>query len=187
MTRLTVPEYLSLLERGVYGDRRVELREGWVVDRVTHGSLPSMLIMLISEWLFERRPKETAIRTQVPVQLLGSCPEPDIAVVRGATSDDADRIPSASDILLIIEVSDSTLNDGRIIKKGMYARAGVKEYWILNCEERQVEVYTSLSAAAKTPRRRKLTTYRSGQAIPVRVAGKKLGDLAVNDLFPPKK
>lgn len=146
-----------------------------------------MLIMLISEWLFERRPKETAIRTQVPVQLLGSCPEPDIAVVRGATSDDADRIPSASDILLIIEVSDSTLNDGRIIKKGMYARAGVKEYWILNCEERQVEVYTSLSAAAKTPRRRKLTTYRSGQAIPVRVAGKKLGDLAVNDLFPPKK
>jgi Uma2 family endonuclease len=69
----------------------------------------------------------------------------------------------------------------------MYAAADVREYWIVNCEERQVEVYTDPHAGAKRPHYRQLTTYLPGQSFSVRIAGKKLGDLAVNDLFPPKK
>lgn len=187
VARLTVPEYLSLLERGVYEDCHVELWEGWVIERMPHGSLPVMLIMLISEWLLARTPKATAIRSQAPVQLKDSCPEPDVAIVRGVTTDYRDRIPNASELLLLIEVADSTLQDDRTIKGRMYARAGVKEYWIVNCEEEQVEVHTDPAATGKSPRYRKLTTYLPGQTVPVHVAGKKLGELAVKELFPTKK
>jgi len=187
VARMTVPEYLGLLDNGFYGSRRVELWEGWVIDRMSHGPRSSMLIMLIAEWLFERRLKETAIRTQIPVQLAESCPEPDIAVVRGTTTDFGSRIPTASEIFMLIEVSDSTLADDRTIKSRMYAGAGITEYWIVNCEEKQVEVYTDPHAQAKSPRYRKLTTYLPGQTVPVHVGGKKLGELAVSDLFRPTK
>jgi Uma2 family endonuclease len=187
VARMTVPEYLSLLERGIYEDRHVELWEGWVVERMPHGPLPVTLILLISEWLLERRPKAAAVRPQAPVQLRASCPEPDIAVVRGVTTDFRERLPVASEILLLVEVSDSTLKDDRRIKARMYAGANVPEYWIVNCEEEQVEVYTNPHATAKMPNYRKLTTYLPGQTIPVQIAGKKLGDLAVSDLFPAKK
>lgn len=187
IARMTVPEYLSLVESGFYEDRRVEMWEGWVVDRMSHGTYSAMLIMMISEWNFERRPKGTTIRTQIPVRLRESCPEPDVAVVRGTTADYGDRIPVASDILMLIEVSDSTLNEDRTTKARMYASADVEEYWIVNCIERQVEVYTEPHAKAKMPRYRKLTTYLPGQSIPVHVAGKKLGELTVNSLFTAKK
>lgn len=183
VARMTVPEYLSLLNRGIYEDRHVELWEGWVVERMPHGALPVMLIMLITEWLLERKPKGTAVRSQAPVQLRDSCPEPDVAVVRGVTKDFGKRIPDASEILLLIEVSDATLKDDRTIKSRMYAAAGVKEYWIVNCEEQQVEVYTDPSTTGKTPRYRKLTTYMRGQSVPAHVASRKLGELPVNELF----
>jgi len=187
VARMTVPEYLSLVETGFFASRRVELWEGWVVDRMTHGSLPAMLIMLISEWLFERRPKETAIRTQVPAQLRESCLEPDIAVVKGTTADYGERLPTNSDILLVIEVSDTTLASDRSIKSRMYAEAGLQEYWIINCEDRQVEVYTDPLSTGKTPHYRQLTTYLPGQSIVVKIGGKKVGELAVNALFGAKK
>jgi hypothetical protein len=48
VVRMTVPEYLSLLEHGVYSDRRVELGEGWVVDRISHGSLSASIISIFN-------------------------------------------------------------------------------------------------------------------------------------------
>src|SRR5690348_5063526 len=74
IARMTVPEYLSLVEKGFFGSRRVELWEGWVVDRMPHGSLPATLIMLITEWIRERLPNGTSYRVQLPVELTESCP-----------------------------------------------------------------------------------------------------------------
>lgn len=187
VARMTVPEYLALLEHGIYAGHRVEMWEGWVVDRMSHGSLPASIIMFLAEWIREHLSSGFTYRNQLPIALKDSCPEPDLAIVRGRLMDFADHHPQADDLQLLIEVSDSTLKDDREIKGRMYAGAGVKEYWIVNCEERQIEVYTDPHATAKTPHYRQLTTYLPGQSVSVRIVGKKLGDLAVKDLFPAKK
>ncbi len=161
--------------------------EGWVIDRMTHGSLPSMIISLLTRWFSQKVSGDLALRVQLPIHLNGSCPEPDVAIVRGKEADYQKRHPQPAEILLLIEVSDSTLNEDRDIKARMYARDGVPEYWIVNCEDRQVEVYTDPHAKAKTPHYRKLTTYLPGQNLPVQIAGKKLGELAVKELFQTKK
>lgn len=183
VAKMTVPEYLSLVDEGFFGSRRVELWEGWVIDRMTHGSLPATLIMVLAEWLSERRPKDVAIRTQIPLQLADSCPEPDVAVVRGKTRDFEKRHPVAPEVLLIIEVADSTVDDDRAIKGRMYASAGIKEYWIVNCEDRQVEVYTEPQSVTEPPGYQRLTKFAAGQLIPVRIGADHLGDLSVSELF----
>jgi hypothetical protein len=63
-------------------------------------------------------------------------------VVRGDTQQYLDRHPGAEDIALIIEVSDTTLQRDRTVKKRIYARAGISIYWIVNLVEEQVEVYS---------------------------------------------
>lgn len=185
--RYTVPEYLKLLEHGAYAGSRVELWEGWVVDRMTHGSLPSLIISLLNRWFSKKLPDEIAIRPQLPVSLRDSCPEPDLSIVLGPETIYDTRHPEPQEILLLIEVSDSTLKDDRDIKGRIYAKAGVPAYWIINCDDRQVEIYTDPHSTAKIPRYRKQITYLPGQSFPVMLGGKKLGELAVNTLFPKKK
>ena len=180
---MTVSKYLSLVESGFFGDRRVELWEGWVVDRMSHGSLPCTLIMFLAGWIVQRLPEGIMYRNQMPIQLAESCPEPDLSIVRGKLKDFAERHPNPDETLLVIEVSDSTLADDRGVKARMYATSGIQEYWIVNCVDRQIEVYTDPRGTGKTPRYGKLTTYLPGQAVAMHVAGKKLGEIKVNDLF----
>lgn len=187
VARMTVPEYLSLVENGFFGTRRVELWEGWVIDRMSHGTPSARIISIINRWLGKKLPDHIAIRPQLPIQLKESCPEPDLAIVDGPESIYDGRHPRADEVNILIEVSDSSLENDRTIKIRMYAGAGIQEYWIVNCEERQVEVYTDPHAVAKSPQYRKLTTYLPGQSVPIHIAGKKLGELAVKELFPTKK
>ena len=67
-------------------------------------------------------------------------PEPDLALARGA-DDDYPNHPAPADILLALEVSDATLSFDRCAKASAYARAGIVEYWIVNVEERQLEIH----------------------------------------------
>lgn len=84
------------------------------------------------------------VRTQNPVILNNfSEPEPDIAVVKVKENYYADRHPSPEDILLIIEVADSSLEKGREAKLLIYAAARIPEYWIVNLETKEIEVYQS--------------------------------------------
>ena len=66
-------------------------------------------------------------------------PEPDIAVVVGVPRDYRDAHPTTA--VLVVEVSDATLALDRQRKKTVYARRGIKEYWVLNLLEARLEVY----------------------------------------------
>jgi Uma2 family endonuclease len=82
------------------------------------------------------------VRQQLPIILHDqSEPEPDLAVVPGQPWDYLQSHPLAADVLLLIEVSDTTLRFDRERKQEAYSRAGVAEYWILNLRDRQLEVY----------------------------------------------
>lgn len=187
VARMTVPEYLSLVNEGFFGDRRVELWEGWVVDRIPHGSVSATIISILTRWFGRKLSDQISVRPQVPIRLRESCPEPDVAIAKGPDSVYDDRHPEPDEILLLIEVADSSLKDDREVKGRMYAEAGIQEYWIVNCEDRQIKVSTDPLTTGKSPRYRKLTTYQPGQSVPVQIAGKKFGEIAVKDLFSPRK
>jgi Uma2 family endonuclease len=71
----------------------------------------------------------------------GSEPEPDIAIVVGEEDRYDFDHPQPADIVLLVEVSDTTLRFDRGKKRSAYARAGIVEYWILNILKRQIEVH----------------------------------------------
>jgi Uma2 family endonuclease len=105
-----------------------------------------------------RRQLETAflgleyfVSEQHPVTLPDDTePEPDIAVIAGTLNQFAHCHPSADDILLIVEVSATTLDFDRLVKAPAYAASRIAEYWILNLEGRRLEVHRSPQDGAYT-------------------------------------
>ena len=108
-------------------------------------------------------------------------PEPDIAIIRGSDADYRRRIPTADDVALLVEVSETTLRQDRGPKRAAYARAGIAVYWIVNLVARQVEVYTR---PVKAGRYRSRKDYKPGQQVPVVIAGQQLPPIAVDDILP---
>jgi Uma2 family endonuclease len=70
-------------------------------------------------------------------------PEPDVTVLRPKADFYAGDHPTAADVLLLIEVGDSTARTDRAIKAPLYAQAGIVEYWLVDLQDEVVEVYTS--------------------------------------------
>jgi Uma2 family endonuclease len=82
----------------------------------------------------------------------------------------------------LVDVSLTTLDQDRAEKGPAYARVGIPVYWIINMVHRQVEVYTGPGPGGYlTP-----TVYAPGQSVPVVIDGRELGEIAVNDILPPK-
>lgn len=181
--RITVNDYLRQIDEGYYKGSRVELWEGWVVDRMTHGSLASSVIMILSELLRELIDREHSLRIQLPLICGESCPEPDLAIVRGQPGHYRRRHPEATEAQIVIEVSDSTLVDDRRYKQRIYANAGVAEYWIVNCSDRQIEVFTLPTGAADEPKYGQCQIVKVDDLVTLTLKGQVLGTIAVAQLF----
>jgi Uma2 family endonuclease len=107
-------------------------------------------------------------------------PEPDIAIIRGSDADYRHRIPTADDVALLVEVSDTTLSQDRGKKRLAYARDRIPVYWIVNLIARQVEVYSRPVKGTYKSR----AVFKPGQQVPVVVAGLRLRPIAVDDILP---
>ncbi|MEM9261832.1 MAG: Uma2 family endonuclease, partial [Bacteroidota bacterium] len=111
-----------------------------------------------------------------PVTLIDdSEPEPDIHVAKGPL-ESYDHHPYATDLLLVVEVSDSTLHRDRTAKKLSYALAGIEEYWIINVYEKQVERYTQPNPEEGTYASKE--TFKRGETF----TSLHLGEFAVDNL-----
>ena len=139
---LTRHEYQLLTEAGAFKARRVELIEGVIYDKMAAMLSPHAMAVSKTSLAFSTAfGGQCAIRCQLPVRLNdNSEPEPDLALARGI-DDDYSEHPAPADVLLALEVSDSTLAFDRREKASAYARANIIEYWILNVPERQLEVH----------------------------------------------
>jgi Uma2 family endonuclease len=84
---------------------------------------------------------EAMLGVQDPILLADSEPEPDISVLKRRDDYYADAKPGPADVLLVIEVADTTLEFDRENKFSIYAEAGIAEYWIVNLQDDVVEVY----------------------------------------------
>ncbi|MBM83596.1 MAG: hypothetical protein CMJ78_23810 [Planctomycetaceae bacterium] len=142
--RFTVPEYDFMINAGLFDERqeRLELIYGEIVAMPPINPSHSDTIDILNYWSIENTPKdEVRVRIQNDIGLpeLNSVPEPDIAWV-AAKSYRKER-PRGEDVLLIIEVAESSLRTDRTLKAKLYAEAGVQDYWIVNLNEVCIEVY----------------------------------------------
>lgn len=139
----SLERYHAAIEAGILTENdKVELIFGQLIDGMPIGKRHGDCVDLLSEFFVPRFASTHKCRAQNPITLLGhSEPEPDYAVVNKESYQERSGHPEAADIDLLIEVSDSTLEYDRTTKSALYALAGIREYWIINLKQNQIEVY----------------------------------------------
>jgi Uma2 family endonuclease len=176
---LTVEQYHRMVAAGILTpDDPIELLAGWLVQKMTKNPPHRIADRLVRLALEALVPPGWYVEAQQPITLEGSEPEPDIALIRGETTDYGDRHPQASDIGLVIEIADATLERDRTLKQRIYAEAAIAQYWIVNLNERVVEVYTE-----PTRKGYQHCQVYSSTELPVRVNGETLGALSLEQLW----
>lgn len=181
--RFTVDQYERMVEAGILlSDERVELLHGYVVTKMPKGP-GHVWAARFSETRFEALLGDNwCVRREFPARIpLFSEPESDLVIARGRWETYLKRHPMPEEIVLALEVSDSTYHRDRYEKYPIFARAGIPTYWIVNLARRQVEVYTDPSAEGYGSRR----DYRPGESIPVVIDGQPIGQIAVDEILPP--
>jgi Uma2 family endonuclease len=190
---LTVDQYHQMIEQGILREGEpTELIDGILVrkDRTDQGGTPmshgprhSLTIKRLERLL---RPVEAHghhLHSQRPVTLGPTQePEPDLAVVRGGPEDFQSRHPGPTDVVLIIDLSDTSLEYDRTTKQRLYAQSGIPVYWFVNLVDAQVEVYEQADGAAGKYCVR--TDNRMGQSVHL-AAGPLAISAAVADILPP--
>jgi Uma2 family endonuclease len=141
--QFTVDEYRRLSDLGLLGeDGRTELLNGEIFDMPAMRPPHAFCVDALDEALRTNRPQDVVIRVQGPVTLSDwSEPQPDVLLLRGPLDRYRTAHPTAADILLVIEVADTSYRHDREVKLPLYATAGVPEVWIVNLSARQIEVY----------------------------------------------
>lgn len=183
LRRFTVKEYHLLGEAGILtDDDRVELLEGWIVQKMVHNPRHDATIDKAHGANREKLPSRWRIRVQSAVTTEDSAPEPDLAVVRGPAERYSGRHPRAEDTGLLIEVAETSLARDREWKGRLYAGAGFPIYWIINLVDEQVEVYTHPAAPAGKPGYTSRKDYELDDQVPLILEGKETGQIPVNDL-----
>jgi len=166
--KFTVEQYHKMIRTGVlFEGEEIELLEGYLVNKMPQNPAHSSGVSRIASRLPRRLPEGWFLRSQLPVSLTESEPEPDAAIVRGNDTSYDLRHPSVSDFGIAIEVSDSTLPFDRRDKLRIYATAGIPVYWIVNLVENQIEVYADPQSATYQTR----NDFAVGAALPLVLDG----------------
>jgi Uma2 family endonuclease len=133
-------EYEQLAETGFFDDDPVELMGGQLVVCEPKGTYHVTVMGRVHEAVRAPLPPGWIVRDQAPIALGDdSAPEPDLAVVPGGLDDYLNAHPSVP--ALVIEVADASLSFDRKVKGSLYARGGIRDYWIVNVVDRVLEVY----------------------------------------------
>jgi Uma2 family endonuclease len=170
-----------MIETGILDENdRVELVNGWIVEMSPIGPPHATCVRLVRAALQEIMPTGWLVLVQDPITLHTGEPEPDLTVVRGGIRDYRDRHPGGSDIGLVIEVADATLQFDRVQKRAQYATAGISEYWIVNLIDRCLEVHRGPAGGDyPTPQ-----IIHNDGLVELNLAGRQVAKLAVADFLP---
>ena len=142
--RLSAAEYDRMVDRGEFDrlGRKIELIRGEVRDMNPAGPLHDDLIAYLTDWSFrttDRARVRVNVQTGLSLGDLQSRPEPDLLWVQAGRY--RDRHPTAADVKLAIEVSDSSLQFDLTEKTALYAEAGIEECWIVDAQGHCVHVF----------------------------------------------
>lgn len=186
--RISIDTYNRMAEFGLIAPSdRVELLDGLLVRKMTKGPRHVTATHRAFKILLSRLPEGWHPRVEAPVELPQgpdgeSSPEPDLVVVRG--NDDLYRLrhPGPGDVVLVIQVADSSL---LIDRKGLrrYGWAGVPMVWIINLRNETIEVYTGPSGPADDPGFAQKVTRGLNQVVEIPLDSQTLGGLRVADFL----
>lgn len=143
--RFTTDEYEQIVAAGVIAeDDRVELLEGEIVEMSPLGPRHSACVVRLTSLLYQLNDPRVMIRVQDPIRLgHHSEPQPDISIVQRRSDFYADGHPEPEDVLLLIEVAESSLSYDRELKLPLYAQSGIPEVWVVALLPQTIEVYRS--------------------------------------------
>ncbi len=158
----SVTEYEQMIAAGVLGeDERLELIEGEVVRMSPIGPVHVFIVNRLTNLLAAAVGQRAVVSVQNPIRLSQSQPQPDVALLLPAAGLRPYTLPSAGDILLVIEVADSTGKFDQTIKVPLYGREGISECWLIDLVAGVLEVYRGPSAGGY----RTKATYAPGEVV----------------------
>ncbi|WP_009630660.1 Uma2 family endonuclease [Synechocystis sp. PCC 7509] len=141
--QFTIQNYHQMVVAGILSeDERVELIQGEIVKMspigIRHASCVNRLLKLFSQSLGDR----ATVIVQNPVVLNNlSEPQPDVALLKPRADFYATGHPQPQDILLLVEVADTTIESDRAIKIPLYASSGISEVWLVDVNQQVIEVF----------------------------------------------
>lgn len=161
--RFTADDYQRMGQVGILSeDDRVELIDGEVVAMTPTGSRHNACVDAVNRAMVVGAGDNAIVRVQGSVRLdLYHEPEPDVVLLRPQADSYASRLPGPADILLIVEIAESSVEYDRDMKARIYAASGVPEYWLADLGANLVSCY----AAPQGGTYRTLRQYRRGQTI----------------------
>ncbi|MEZ2237693.1 Uma2 family endonuclease [Microcoleus sp.] len=147
----TVQEYHLMSDAGVFANERVELIEGEIIQMAAIGTRHASSVKRLTR-CFSLIPEELAtLGVQDPIQLTEKTePQPDVVLLQPRADYYATAHPVPSEVLLLVEVADSTVDNDRNIKVPIYARSGIQEVWLWDLEVNCLEVYRNPTANGYT-------------------------------------
>jgi Uma2 family endonuclease len=178
--RFSVETYDEMIAQGILtsGDR-VELLAGEIVEMSPIESPHASCVLRLNQLFSLALGKRVTVAVQSPIVLPpDSEPEPDIAILRPREDFYFHAHPRPDDVLLLVEVADSSLMLDRTVKLPLYGAAGVSEIWIVNLSANLIEVYTQPGPGGYGQKRAV-----SGDALLVPIAFPELS-VRVSDVLP---
>lgn len=165
LMRISCDRYHEMIASGgLREDDRIELIEGYLVTKRSIGSRHSSVLSKLERFLHRIIRDDLIVRGQNPVTIHEySEPEPDVVVAKFREDFYADRHPYPEDILLVIEVADTSLAFDREAKIPLYASCGIPESWLVDLIHHEIHVFRRPDGA----KYQETLVFRSGDLLPV--------------------
>jgi Uma2 family endonuclease len=165
LARLTTAKYHALIRSGAFTeDDRLELIDGYLVQKMSIGSLHAGVVKALNFLLSRRLGERVIVSIQDPISINEySEPEPDVVIAKFREDFYKNAHPEPADVLLVIEVADTSLTYDRTAKIPLYAAAGIAESWLVDLTARHITVFSQPDGAAYL----KAQTYHAAETLSV--------------------
>ena len=182
--RLRVDQYDQMVDCGVISEHEpVELLGGVLVRKMPKNPDHEWAVAELWETLAACQADAWHVRKEAPIRIPDyDEPEPDLAIVRGTRAALRGRHPGPDDLLLVVEVGNTTLADDRGLRKERCARGRIAAYWIVNLRGGRVEVYSDPDP--DTGQYGNRVDFGPDAHVPVVINGQEVCRIAVADLLP---
>lgn len=142
--QITIDLYQQMGEKGLLTpEDRVQLIEGEILEMAPIGPRHGSVTGQLAKWFYRALGDAATVRLDNPVNLGEySQPQPDLILLQPRVEDYVASHPGPEDVILLVEVSDSTLEFDRGRKRELYARFAIREYWVIDVNSRSVGAYS---------------------------------------------